>query len=143
MKTLEIHACHTFQNKVLPAGLTLKNLQPPATKTCLTSLDQASPAGGKLLHEFTHALWQTTDLKMDGKKLYSHEGTLRSVERYGTRARMNADNYHMFAVAAYWSNRDGKWRWSMDPDRIDDPCAHHPRHDELRRKSKRGGELSE
>jgi hypothetical protein len=55
---------------------------------------------------------------MDKKtKMYGHEYTLRGVKQKGNRGwtigRANADNYRMFAAAAYWNAT-----WSIDPDHL-------------------------
>ncbi|KAF2727969.1 hypothetical protein EJ04DRAFT_569922 [Polyplosphaeria fusca] len=113
--TGEMFVCRSFW-----AGeLSLSRIAAPVPQQGMQSLDTFSPTGGYILHELTHVIWFTNDqLLRNGAKMYAHEYTLRGVQEAGWhRGRTNADNYRMFATAAYWGSRS-KAKWSVDPDKI-------------------------
>lgn len=56
----------------------------------------------------------------NGEVMYGHKKSLQGVKERGfTKGRINADNYRMFATAAYWSATRGT-SWAVRPEDVND-----------------------
>ncbi|KAF2491904.1 hypothetical protein BU16DRAFT_565598 [Lophium mytilinum] len=84
-------------------------------------LDQFIPTAGLLLHEWTHALYETTDVKLKqtnaGQVAYGQGNTLllQRETNGARRSRNNADSYRIFAAMVTLNAR-----WSTDPSNLGD-----------------------
>ncbi|KAG0637806.1 hypothetical protein HOY80DRAFT_1002330 [Tuber brumale] len=83
-------------------------------------LGQYISVGSQLLHELTHAWLITDDHTVTNpatggvESVYGHRNTLLLARESAQKARENADNYKIFAIASYFDSS----YWPVDPDSL-------------------------
>ncbi|KAG0127728.1 hypothetical protein HOY82DRAFT_624541 [Tuber indicum] len=98
----------------------LRKMSPSRHPLLYRPLDQYISVGSQLLHELTHAWFVTDDHTVTNpatggvENVYGHRNTLLLARESPQKARENADNYKIFAIASYFDSS----HWSGDPDRL-------------------------
>ncbi|CUS11741.1 unnamed protein product [Tuber aestivum] len=98
----------------------LRKMSPSKQPSRFRPLDQYISVGAQLLHELTHAWFVTDDHTVTNpatrgvEKAYSHRNALLLARENAVKARDNADNYKLFAIASYFDSS----HWSVNPDQL-------------------------
>ncbi|RPA97819.1 zincin [Choiromyces venosus 120613-1] len=113
-----IYICNSYWHTRKDA--LLRKMSPSRHPLRYGPLDEYIPIGSQLMHELTHVWFITEDHNITNpasgqiENVYGHRNSLLLARESAQKARENADNYKMFAIASYFDSS----HWSVDPDRL-------------------------